>query len=274
MQNTSRLSAASRVLLACAAAALLASAGCYRKPTLALRDAGLAGMDFRTVELVFDVDVHNPNDFQIGMWGLEYTLSAVGEEFASGALSRPLAPLAAMQTSTVRVPMTIEYARLRPLVDSLRAREPIRWEFAAKATFNFLGVWRTVKLRRGGEIPPLRAPAWRFRDIRLARQDDRRVAQLVFEVTNPNDFELPLVGLTGALKYAGEVLLRVDYPGMEPVPPGKTVQVVVPVRLSPLGMARAVTKALADRRRLRFEGELRLGAPATLKSLLLGPGDG
>ena len=264
---------AARVAILAFAAALLASGGCYRKPSVALRDAGIAAMDVRAAQLVFDVEVRNPNEFQIGMWGLEYTLSAVGQEVASGALARPLAPIGGMETSTVRVPVTIEYDRLRPMVDSLHVREPIRWEFAAKATFNYLGLWRSVKLRRRGEMPPLRAPSWRFSDLKLTRQGSDAVAQLVFAVVNPNGFELPLVGLTGALTHGDEVLLRVDHSGMAPAPPRKTAQITVPVRLAAPGAAEAVAKALGDPRPVRFEGELRLAVPAKLRSLLFDPGD-
>ena len=264
---------AARAAILALAAALLASGGCYRKPSVALRDAGIAAMDVGAAELIFDVEVRNPNDFQVGMWGLEYTLSAVGQEVAGGALSRPLAPVSGMQTSTVRVPVTIEYDRLRPLVDSLRLGEPIRWEFAAKVTFNYLGVWRSVKLRRRGEMPPLRAPTWHFSDLRLIGKGRDSTAQLVFAVVNPNGFELPLAGLAGALTHGAEVLLRVDHSGMEPAPPRKTARITVPVRLTAPGAAKAVADALEDRRRVRFEGELRLAVPAELKSLPFSRGD-
>lgn len=264
---------AARVATLAFAAALLASAGCYRKPDVALRDAGIAAMDVRAAQLVFDVEVRNPNEFQVGMWGLEYTLSAVGQELASGALTRPLAPIGGMETSTVRVPVTIEYGRLRPLIDSLRLGEPIRWEFAAKATFNYLGLWRSVKLRRGGEMPPLRAPTWRFSDLRLTGQGTDATAQLVFAVVNPNGFELPLAILSGALKHGDEVLLRVDHSPMDPAPPRTTARITVPVRLTAPGAAEAVANAMGDSRRVRFEGELRLAVPAKLKSLLFDPGE-
>ena len=265
--------AAARAAILAFAAALLASAGCYRKPGVALRDAGIAAMDVRAAELIFDIEVRNPNDFQVGMWGLEYSLSAMGQEVARGALARPLAPVGGTDTSTVRARVTIEYDRLRPLVDSLRLGEPIRWEFAAKATFNYLGLWRSVRLRQRGEMPPLRAPTWGFSSLRLTGRGSDAAVELVFAIANPNGFELPLVGLSGALKHGDEVLLRVDHSGMAPVPARKTANVTVPVRLPEPGAADAVANAMGDSRRLYFEGELRLAVPAKLKRLPFGPGE-
>ncbi|KKL69338.1 hypothetical protein LCGC14_2115960 [marine sediment metagenome] len=84
------------------AAFWLVLAGCLggcsvRKPTLRLRDIEVVGMDFQQVLLMLDVAVTNPNDYQISLHGLDYTLTAGDKQFIAGSMPRPVTPLTAMQ---------------------------------------------------------------------------------------------------------------------------------------------------------------------------------
>ena len=106
-QSAGRLSAG---CLALSAFLLLpAGGGCsVRPPTLKLRDIEVAAVDFKKLDLVLDFAVHNPNDYQISFHAFEYAMSAAGATLASGALDRPVTPLAARQTTVIKAPVALE----------------------------------------------------------------------------------------------------------------------------------------------------------------------
>ncbi len=250
---------------------LLTSAltGCgFQKPTLKLRDIEVAALDFQKLELVLDFAVTNPNDYQISLHGLEYALAAGGQRFASGAMPRPVTPLAARQTTVVKAPVTMQFAHLRPILSKLGAGEQIDYQLTVKATFDFVAFKVPVSLKRAGKLPALRAPSWRLVDVRLAAGAEP-TALVVFEVNNPNRFALPLRSLSGVLKYGDQPLLRVDRPTLRAVPAGKTAKLTVPVRLDAAGAARALAAALGSPQSLRFEGNLELDPPVALHGMLV-----
>ena len=261
------------ILTACCAL-LPAGAGCaFKKPTVKLDDIHVAGLDFQKLDLIFDLKVDNPNPFQISISGLEYDLTAVGERFAEGALPQPVAALGAGQVAHVRAPVALHYKRLLPLLQKLRSAEPIPYEFKTTLTFNLLGTKVPVPLAHAGRIPALRAPSWHFRNMQLVK-GTTPVVKLVFDVENPNQFELPLKQLTGALQAGDKPLIQVSEVALAPVPAGQTATLTIPVQINAAGVARAVAEVLTERQPLRFEGELRLGSPASLRRMLLGQGDG
>ncbi|MHC4717597.1 MAG: LEA/WHy family protein, partial [Planctomycetota bacterium] len=220
------------------AAALLALAagGCsIQKPTLALRDIEVAGLDFEKIDLVLDLTVTNPNEYAISLYGLDYEISAGGRRFGGGSLPRPVTPLEASQTSVIKAPLSVTFRDLKPLAAEATSGKDIEYELTGEATFTLIGLKIKVPLKRTGKLPALKAPSWRFADVRLSRA--ALTAEVVFEVDNPNPFALPLRALTGVVKYGDQPVLRVDQPSLSPVPAGKTTAVAVPVKLESAGVA-------------------------------------
>lgn len=258
------------VLSACAMV-LPALAGCaIKRPIVKLHDVDVVGFDFQKLDLVFSVKVTNPNDYQISLSSLTYGLASGGLEFAHGSVPKPITPLSANETVVILAPVSVEYAPLAAVLRKARAGEAIPYELTGTAKFGFL-LWKIpVKLKHAGQMPPLRKPAWHFRDVRLIRGPPSWL-ELSFEVENPNTFDLPLKRLSGGLRYGDETVVRINEPALEPVPAGKTAMLKVRARVDGLGVTKALAKTLVQRRRqFTFEGELQLGVPQLLRKMLLG----
>ncbi len=258
--------------LAVFAAAMLlgASAGCIKRPTAKLHDIEVTAFDFRQVDLVFHLAIHNPNSFQINLSALNYGLSSGGVEFATGSLASPIAALSASESTIIRAPVVVEYARLSSVLSKLAAGEEIPYEFHSSATFNWLIFPIPLSLKHSGQMPRLRKPNWHFRDIELIKGPPSWL-KLSFEVENPNAFALPLERLKGTVNYGGHAVVRIDEAQLEPIPPGRTAMVSVRARVDGPGVTKAVTKAIlsGQRRRFSFAGQLRLGVPELLRKMLV-----
>ena len=253
-----------------AALLMSVSIGCVKPPTVKLHDIDVTGVDFRKIDLVFDLKVTNPNNFQLNFSSLTYSLTSDGVEIIKDALSSPVMSLSANETVIVRAPVSVEYAALAPILRNVRAGEAIPYQFSTTAKFHFLGLKIPVRLKRSGRMPALRKPAWHFRDVRLVKGPPSWL-ELSFEVENPNIFELPLEQLSGALKYGNEIVVRINEPNLKPIPPGKTAMFTVRTRADGAGVAKAFTRSIISRQRQRFafEGGLRIGVPKLLRKMLL-----
>jgi hypothetical protein len=62
-------------------------------------------------------------------------------------------------------------------------------------------------------------------------------AEVVFEVTNPNAFSLPMAAIRSSLRTGEKVLAEVVHPPADPIGPGQTREVTLSVRLSAAALA-------------------------------------
>ncbi|KKL64813.1 hypothetical protein LCGC14_2161240 [marine sediment metagenome] len=256
---------AAATLLAALLAGLLA--GCVKSPVLELTGVGVEGVDFKKVDLAFELRATNPNGFRIHLTGVTYVLESEGTEFARGEMRRPMT-LPANQATTVRAPISVYYLDLLPVLRRARGAESVPYQLKADAKFRFLGIGIPVRLKRSGKMPALRNPGWHLRDVQLVRGPPSWL-ELSFEVDNPNAFELPLEQLRGVLKYGDDVVVRIDEPKLGLVPPGKSKVFSVRARADGRGVARAFARRLlrGQRQKFTFDGDLRVGVPALLRKM-------
>jgi LEA14-like dessication related protein len=95
-------------------AILVLSAGCavfYRAPEITFGGVAVERIGGEGASFEFALEVHNPNRYALGLEQMTYRLSVGGVEAASGATREPLR-VPARGTATVRLPVSIEWARL------------------------------------------------------------------------------------------------------------------------------------------------------------------
>ena len=73
-----------------------------------------------------------------------------------------------------------------------------------QAVFDCLGLDLPVKLDKSGSIVRVRRLRWRLKRIRPPR--DGKPLRLVFDVSNPNTFDVPIIALSGAIYVGGEAV--------------------------------------------------------------------
>ncbi len=256
------------VVSAAVAAVLATSAGCIKKPTMKVAGVRVVGLDFEKIDLVFDMKVFNPNGFQIVLSSLSYDLIAGGITLASGRVPSPVVALAARENTVVQTPVSVDYVALAQAMGLARSGQYIPYELKTKAKFNALIVDIPLEFSRKGRMPPIRKPNWHFRDVRYVKGPPSRF-DITFEIDNPNQFTIPLQRIHGVLKYGDDVVVRIDQPTLEPIPPGATANVVIPARVDGWGATKALQRSLLQRRHFKFEGELRMGVPEVLRKLFL-----
>ncbi len=257
--------------LVVAAAIALGAGGCAA-PTVRLDDVRVTNVGTESISAVLEFTLKNPNAVSLDVWGLEYSMSAAGTRFAQGSLGGGM-QIDCQRIGRLMVPVDLEYERIAKLWKPSDPSGSIPYDFTGELDFRIFGIPRKTPIRHSGLLPRLRAPSWSFRGARLTGGD---ILELVFDVANPNDFDLPLGSLSGALKYDGRTLIEVERSSLPVVASRQQAELVIPIRI---GSAALATIAPAPTRvveaeRFSFAGDLKFGVPRGLREILLGVGGG
>jgi LEA14-like dessication related protein len=174
------------------------------KPTGEVKGVKLSRLDFKGIDLVFDLQVDNPNPVKITLDHLDYELKLLNRSFLTGEQGMGMS-LPANGLSQVKLPVRMEFEKLLSSYKELSKRDELPYQIALGLGFDvpLLGRIR-LPVQYQGRLPILKIP-----DISLNRLDIQRLtlqkADLIleFEVVNPNRFALMLDRLDYQLKLNG-----------------------------------------------------------------------
>ncbi|MCG8067373.1 MAG: LEA type 2 family protein, partial [Candidatus Thiodiazotropha taylori] len=174
------------------------------QPTGEVKGVKLSGLDLRGIDLLFDVEVDNPNPVAISLDGLDYDLKLLNRSFLKGQQSMGMS-LAADGKSQVKLPVRMEFERLLEHYSELSNRDDVPYQLD-------LGLGIDVPLLGRVRLPMSyqgRLPVPKLPDVRVNRIDVQRMSlqaidlMLELEVENPNRFALMLQRLDYQFKLNG-----------------------------------------------------------------------
>ncbi|MCG7958847.1 MAG: LEA type 2 family protein [Candidatus Thiodiazotropha taylori] len=174
------------------------------QPTGEVKGVKLSGLDLRGIDLLFDVEVDNPNPVAISLDGLDYDLKLLNRSFLKGQQSMGMS-LAADGKSQVKLPVRMEFERLLQHYSELSNRDDVPYQLD-------LGLGIDVPLLGRVRLPMSyqgRLPVPKLPDVRVSRIDVQRLSlqaidlMLELEVENPNRFTLMLQRLDYQFKLNG-----------------------------------------------------------------------
>lgn len=253
------------------AAPLLALSGCaavgelarsaFQKPTLTLKQASVAAIDFDGATLAFDYQVDNPNAFGLRLGRLQYWLELERREVVRGEAPGGVT-LPASGSAPVRFTARLPFAAVPRLLELARSGAPVRYTVGG-----VLGVDTPIgivdlPLSHAGQVDLPQPPAFSVGSVavRMASLTEVEVAVAV-DVANPNPFPLPGGELTYAVAVGGQVVASAEAGEVIAVPARGRGRMVVPVRLSLLGAGMAAaTAARSGGAEIRLSGQARIGA--------------
>jgi LEA14-like dessication related protein len=174
------------------------------KPTGQVRGVKLSGLDVNGVDLVFDLQVDNPNPVKIALDNLDYDLKLFNQTFLKGKQGMGVR-VAANGSSQVKLPVRMQFDQLLKQYGQLGKRNEVPYALDLGLGFDvpLLGRIR-LPVNYAGSLPIPKIP-----DIKVSRLDVQRLtlqkADLVLEleVANPNQFAVLLERLDYQFKLNG-----------------------------------------------------------------------
>ena len=257
-----------RVPIGIAAALLCVLAGgCRPKPpVLSLKDIKLSSLGAGKTELLIDVSVFNPNPYSITLKHMRYALHVGERELADGATRGDVPLCRGGEWTVVPTWVSIDMEGLYAAAREFGAGEEVACAVTGQAVFDCLGLDLPVKLDKSGSIVRVRRLRWRLKRIRRPR--DGKPLRLVFDVDNPNAFDVPIIALSGTIDVGGQAVVRIDRPSIAKIPAGAGREVEIPLHLDAGGIAKVAAAGLKGRDKIKFVPRLRLDPPISLKYLV------
>jgi len=234
-----------------------------------LSDIEVASLSFKQLDLVFVFDVKNPNIFSARLNAFDCRFGAADRQIAAGSAVKPIPVIPAGGSRTIPVAIGISLVDLADVVRRRRSGQTIPYKLASRPVFNVLGFSLPVSISHRGELPPLLTPKWKLKRISL-RKGPAPAFLVTFEITNPSSFSLSLEGVKGSLRLGGRDVLELHETAITELPGGKTVELVVPVRIRLAALVGVAGDLLTDWRKVKFDGEFKLKTPLSIKDMLLG----
>ncbi|PVV20053.1 MAG: hypothetical protein B6D79_14825 [gamma proteobacterium symbiont of Ctena orbiculata] len=175
-----------------------------RKPTAQVEGVRLSGLDLEGLDLVFDVNIDNPNPFAIDLTGCDYDLQLFERSFLKGQQSRGLS-LAAKSGSKVQVPLRLGFRQLLSTYQALKSAHQASYRLDLGLGFQMplIGSLR-LPINVEGDFPVPKIPQLRIKSLAIKQLSLEKADLLLqLQVDNPNNFSLLLEQLNYHLKLNG-----------------------------------------------------------------------
>ncbi len=101
-------------------------------PSFALRGITLRPLSFTEMNLLFDLDVQNPNSFDLTFKSLEYTVYLQNEEIGNGRLEKELL-IPSSSTTRIQVPVVAGFKNFSGSLKAILTKEDLPYKIEGKA---------------------------------------------------------------------------------------------------------------------------------------------
>ncbi len=192
-------------LLQCAELQNLSS---VQKPTVSVENVSVSNISLSDIELLFDVQINNPNPLSLSLASYEYDFQINSNSFVKG-VQELNTRIDANASNTVSIPVTFTFQELYNTFTSLRSEDEAGYALLGSVGVNVpvLGLIE-VPIEQEGNFPVVKAPSLSLsgisvKSLSLTKAD----IEINVGVENPNSFGLNL----NSLDY------EIDLNGLSPI---------------------------------------------------------
>jgi LEA14-like dessication related protein len=179
------------------------------KPNVRFSQVRLSDLSFDKADLMFSVEISNPNNVGINLSGFNYDFLLNENSFVSGNNSDPL-QIQPNETSTIDLPVSLGFKKLYDTYNSLRNSDSVAYSLKMDLGFNLpvLGVTR-VPLQTSGTFPTMKMPSVKLQALKLENLSFSGAdLRLKVMVDNPNGWSMMLNTMNYALNINGSQWLQ------------------------------------------------------------------
>jgi LEA14-like dessication related protein len=233
--------------------------GTLKKPTLAFRAVTVEVIDFDGATLAFDYRLTNPNGFGLTLTRVEYWLGLDGHEAVRGQVEGGLT-IPASGEAPVRFTARLPFAEVPRLLELLQRGGSVAYTLGGRVGLSTpLGAIE-LPVEHAGRVDLPGLPHFRLAGVgvRLSSLADLEL-DVRLAVHNPNPFPLPATSLRYTLTVGGEVVVSGATAAVHPVAARADGELVIPVKVSLLGVGHAAAAVRGGGAEVKLSGEVKLG---------------
>lgn len=240
----------------------------FRKPEVSFSGAKITDLSFQRVDLLFDLNINNPNALGIKMDGFDYDFHLNGNSFVKGEQTDGL-EIASEAQSTVRIPVSLAFADIYQTFSDLKGQDSTRYNIACGFSFDLpvLGKQR-IPVSKQGSLPMLKLPSVSIHSLKLDNLSFTGAdLTLKLDIENPNAFSFDLNKIDYTFQVNGQPWLQgiSNKVGAVGAKGGSTL--ALPISLNILQIGQSVRKVLTSDEPLSYELAGDLGIATSLPFL-------
>lgn len=164
-----------------------------KKPELSVTDVNISDASLKDIELMFDVEVDNPNSMAVSVTSYDYDFLISDNTFVSGSQSLNT-EISSTAKSTVQIPVRFTYSELFQTFSDFKERDEIEYGFRSTINIDLpvLG-FTEIPLESSGTFPVIKTPK-----ISASRLSVKNISftsadlELILNIDNPNAFGISL----------------------------------------------------------------------------------
>lgn len=179
-----------------------------RKPTVTLGETELSSVSLQTANLVFNVNIHNPNPIGLPLKGLSYEIIVDNKSVAGGQDTQsPRIP--AKNSANLALPLALHFKQIYGSLRNLSKHKKLNYRLQGSLDFGFF----TIPLRHTGSIDLPSLPKVKLAQVKITKFSLSSVRlKLRVKVNNPNRFPLKLGGMQYNVKFSNRSLISGSSP--------------------------------------------------------------
>ncbi len=234
-----------------------------QKPHVTVEDMKVTGFDFKTIDLLFDINIDNPNSLGVKLNGFDYDFLVNDNSFIKGENSDGL-EIIANGNHGVQIPVTVGFSDLFNAIKSLHQEDNSMYQMKTGFLFDvpILGSIR-VPVSKSGEIPMVKLPSISLGSVKVSKLNLTGAdLEVGVNINNPNGFSLNLHKMDYNLNVNGKNWVSgITNEALSVDEHGKST-LKLPVSLNFLDLGSSVFQLLSGNNELsyRFNGNVDLGS--------------
>lgn len=172
--------------------------GTIQKPAVRVSGAKLSGLSFEQADLLFDIEITNPNAVGISLSGFDYDLLLNNNSFLKGEQDKKM-EIKANDLATFPLPLSLNYENIIKTFQSLKDADDVAYTLNTGLSFDLpvLGPMR-IPVSTSGKVPMLKLPKINLKSLKLTSLSFTGAQfDLAIGVNNPNSWGM----IVDALQY-------------------------------------------------------------------------
>ncbi len=223
------------------------------KPKVSVADQRLTHLDFKRVNLAFDIQVDNPNPVGIQLAGLDYDLKLAGHRFATGSQNKQM-QLKPSASSKFELPLSMSFQEIYQGIGKLKGKDQISYELATGLMIDvpLLGKLR-YPVTTKGTLPLPKLPKVSLKNLTLEKLSySGATLALRLAVDNPNAFGVALDKLQYDFKVNGKRWLSGNRSSLGNIAKNQSNDITLPITLNFMEMGSSLYGLLKGGEELNY----------------------
>ncbi|MBO6535084.1 MAG: LEA type 2 family protein [Balneolaceae bacterium] len=232
------------------------------KPTLSLSDFKVDQLTLSDIDLLFDINIDNPNPIAVSVNSYSYSFLIADQQFVSGD-QETSTDVPATSSNVIQVPVFFGYQELYDTFEAIRDEDETNFTFEGVIAVEvpILGIVE-LPYSQSGKIPVVKRPYIRVQSMKVRELSLSKISlDFNFEIENPNAFGIDLSGFSYDLNI--NQLQAINGTVNEQVSLGSksTNTLSIPLEVNVLQAGMGIYRAISNRESFdfTFSGDATLG---------------